>query len=121
MVYGRKSTGGKLKKSRKKKAIEKRRQPRVVILGPEKKKTIRVRAGKLKTFLLKTDKVNVMDTKTHKAKVVKIKNVLEVPSNVFLARKNVLVKGTIIDTELGKAKITSRPGQEAHLQAILIK
>ncbi|MEM4153120.1 MAG: 30S ribosomal protein S8e [Candidatus Pacearchaeota archaeon] len=120
MPTGRKITGGKYKKFRKKKLHELQRQPRYVLLGEEKKKIIRCRGGKLKTVLLRTNKANVMDTKNHKAKVVKIVNVLEVPSNRFLARKNVLVKGAIIETEIGKAKITNRPSQEASVEAVLI-
>lgn len=120
MRTGRKITGGKYKKFRKKKLSELKRQPRLTILGQEKKKTIRTRGGKIKTVLLKTNKVNVIDPKTKVAKVVEIKNVLEVPSNRFLARKNVLVKGAIIETELGKARITNRPSQEGQINAVLI-
>jgi small subunit ribosomal protein S8e len=55
-----------------------------------------------------------------KSKKVSIKNVLETPANTFLARQNILIKGAIIETELGKAKITNRPSQEGNVQAILI-
>lgn len=120
MAFGKKTTGGKYKKSRKKKLYEAKGQPRLVILGPEKKKKIRTRGGKLKTVLLKADKANIIDVKTHKAKVASIKNVVDVPSNRFLARKNVLVKGAIIETDLGKARITNRPGQEGSIQAVLV-
>ena len=69
---------------------------------------------------LSTNKVNVMDPKTKKAKKVTLKNVLETPSNRFLARQNILVKGAIIETEAGKARITNRPGQEGSISAVLI-
>ena len=62
-----------------------------------------------------------MDPKTKKAKKTSIKNVLETPSNRFLARQNILIKGAIIETELGKAKITNRPGQEGSVQAVLVQ
>ncbi len=55
-----------------------------------------------------------------KSKKSAIKNVLETPSNTFLARQNILVKGAIIETELGKAKITNRPSQEGNVQAELL-
>ena len=32
-----------------------------------------------------------------------------------------MTKGTIIETEKGKAKITSRPGQEGSINAVLVK
>jgi len=121
MRTGRKITGGKYRKARKKKLSEYRKPPRLVLLGPEKKIRIRMRGGKFKVSFLKTNKANVTDPKTNTTKVVEIKNVLEVPSNRFLARKNVLVKGAIIETELGKARITNRPGQEGQVNAVLIE
>lgn len=120
MKIGKKSTGGRYKKTYKKKLYEKIGVFRQVTLGSEKKKTVRTRGGHAKTFLLSTDKINLINKKDKKAQVVKIKNVLEVPSNKFLARKNVLVKGAIIETEKGKARITNRPGQEACVQGILM-
>jgi len=120
MKTGKKITGGRYRKSRKKKLIEKKGQSRIVTLGKEKKKSLEIRTGKIKAVLLREDVANVFDTKTKTAKVSKILNVLEVPSNKLLARKNVLVKGAIIETELGKARITNRPSQEASIQAILI-
>ena len=55
-----------------------------------------------------------------KAKKAKIKNVSATPSNKYLARQNVLTKGAIIETDLGKARITNRPGQEGNVQAVLL-
>jgi small subunit ribosomal protein S8e len=37
-----------------------------------------------------------------------------------LNRRHILTKGAIIETELGTAKITSRPGQHGVLNAVLI-
>jgi len=118
---GRKTTGGKYHSQRKKLLSEKAGQARHVRLGKEKRKTMKVRGGKLKTVLLSIDKANLIDTKTHKAKVVAIKNVLEVPSNRFLARQNMIVKGAIIQTDAGKARVTNRPGQEGSVNAVLIE
>lgn len=120
MKAGKKISGGRYRKSRKKKLYETKRQQRFAILGEEKKKAIKVRDSKLKFSFLKANKANVMDPKTHKSQVTSIKNVLEVPSNKFLARKNVIVKGAIIETELGKARVTSRPSQHGQINAVLI-
>ena len=78
-----------------------------------------VRIGKKKTFLLATKTINVQIK--GKSKKVEIKNVLETPSNRFLARQNILTKGTIVETAEGKIKITNRPTQEGILNGILIK
>ena len=120
MRKGRKITGGKYHKQRKKKKYELDNQPRIVKLGKEKRKKTRVRGGKEKAVLLSTDVANLIDKKTGKAKKAKIKNVLETPSNRFLARQNIIVKGAIIETEIGKARVTNRPSQEGSVQAELI-
>lgn len=116
----RKISGGKRKTTRKTRLCEKPGIARTVVLGERKKKLIRTRGGHFKPVLLKCDIANITDLKTKKTQKATIKNVLEVPSNRFLARKNILVKGAIIETSLGKAKITNRPSQEACVNAILI-
>lgn len=50
-----------------------------------------------------------------------MKNVLETPSNRFFARQNILTKGTIVETNKGKARITNRPTQEGVVNGILVK
>jgi small subunit ribosomal protein S8e len=121
MGLGRKTTGGKYKFFSKKKKYSREGIPRVVKLRITKKKTIRGMGANKKTVLLSEEFANVYDKDKKISKKVKIKNVLETPSNRFLARQNILVKSAIIDTELGKAKITNRPSQEAMVQAVLIK
>ncbi|MBT4375927.1 30S ribosomal protein S8e [archaeon] len=119
MKLGRKLTGGRYIKRRKKKSYERLGQRRIVKLGDEKKKTVRTQGGNTKTFLLKGKIVNV-ETKG-KTKKVEIKNVVETPSNRFLARQNIMTKGTIVETELGKVKITNRPTQEGNINGILVE
>ena len=121
MKTGKKISGGRYYKARKKKKYELDRQPRVVKLGKEKRKEIRTRGGNEKVVLLSTDTANIINKKTKKSSKVKIKNVLETPSNRFLARQNLLMKGAVIDTDKGKARITNRPSQEGSVQCILIE
>ena len=66
-------------------------------------------------MLLRSNFVNVA------GKPLEIKNVLETPSNKFLARQNILTKGTIVQTEAGKVKITNRPSQEGMINGVLIE
>ncbi len=119
MKKGRKISGGKYTKRRKKKSYEIAGQKRIVKLGEEKRKTKRTRGGNKKTFLLKAKFVNVLAK--NKRKKLEIKNVLETPSNRFLARQNILTKGTIVETEIGKVKITNRPSQEGSINGVLIE
>lgn len=120
MAYGRKISGGKYKKFSKKKKYALSGNEIKVKLGKKKQKIARLRGGNKISVLLSDDMVNLIDPKTRKATKVKILNVLETPSNRFLARQNVLVKSAIIETELGRAKITNRPSQEGMVAAILI-
>ena len=121
MKLGRKISGGKYKKFRKKKKYALRGYTRKVKLADKKQKIIRGQGGNKKTTLLSENFANIIDPETKKAKKTKITNVLETPSNRFLARQNILVKGAIIETELGKAKITNRPSQEGMVQGVLVK
>src|SRR3989344_6006734 len=121
MRKGRKISGGKYKKQRKKKKYEQPGEKRIVKLKAVKKKTLRTLGGNVKMVLLGSNEINILDKKTGKAKKVKIKNVLETPSNRFLARQNVITKGAIVETDLGKARITNRPSQEGAIQGILIE
>ena len=118
MKQGRKTSGGRYIKPRKKKLTGRQGQSRVVKLEDKRTKLLKMRGGSKKLVSLTNNTVNVIFK--GKGKNVKIKNVLETPSNTFLARQNILLKGTIIETELGKAKITNRPSQEGNVQAILI-
>ena len=118
-MAGRKITGGKYHKQCKKQKHSLPGHARIVKLGEKKTKILRGLGGTLKTVSLSQNKINVI--KNGKAKVVKIKNVLETPSNRFLARQNVLVKSAVVDTELGKVRITNRPSQEGIVQGILIE
>ena len=121
MAYGRKITGGKYHKQRKKKQHSLSGVKKKVKLRETKQKEQRTRGGSKKTILLSADIANIIDPSTKKAKKAKITNVLETPANRFLARQNILVKSAIIETEIGKAKITNRPSQEGSIQGILIE
>ncbi len=119
MNKGSKITGGKYVKNRKKKPYESAGQRRIVKMGEERKKSLRTRGGNKKTVLLSAKFINVLDDK--KSKKIAIKNVVETPSNRFLARQNILTKGTIVETEMGKVKITNRPTQQGMINGILVK
>jgi len=124
MKKGKKISGGKYTKRRKKKSYERAGQTTVVKLGEDRKKSKRTMGGGKKSFLIKAKFVNIKITSKEKGKKdqkVEIKNVLETPSNRFLARQNVITKGTIVETELGNVKITNRPSQEKNLNGVLVK
>ena len=120
MKKGRKISGGRYIQSRKKKLFELPGQKRIVKLGEENKtKSKRVMGANRKSYMVKAKFVNVKDGK--KTKKLEIKNVLETPSNRFLARQNIITKGTIVETSGGKVKITNRPTQESVLNGVIVE
>ena len=85
-----------------------------------RRRTIRTHGGNKKLRLLRADFANVADPKSGTTKTVKIISVKENPANPFYARRNITTKGAIIETELGNAVVTSRPGQEGIVNAVLV-
>ena len=119
MKAGRKTSGARYKKPKKRKLTGRQGQARIVKIGDRKTKLLSGRGKTTKLVSFLNNIANVISG--GKSKKSTIKNVLETPSNTFLARQNVLIKGAIIETELGKAKITNRPSQEGNVQAVLIE
>ena len=58
---------------------------------------------------------------TKKTVVADVKTVVDSPANRNFVRRSIMTKGAVIETSLGKARITSRPGQEGFLNAVLVK
>ena len=90
-------------------------------IDERKIKTKRERSGSRKLSLLSINAVNVYDPKSKKYSSSKIKNIVENTANRHFVRRNILTKGAIVETEMGKVKITSRPGQEGTVSAILVQ
>ena len=85
-----------------------------------RKRTTRGRGATISTRLLSTDIANVYDPKSKKYKKAKIETIVECPANRNYIRRNIIVKGAIIKTDMGNARVTSRPGQEGAVNAILV-
>jgi len=117
----RKKSGGRLKPFRKKRKFEAGREQTLTQIGERRAKRIRVRGGHHKTRLLAARNANVVDPNTKKSKKVKILSVLENSANPHFVRRNIITKGAIIETEIGKAKVTSRPGQDGNISAVLLE
>jgi small subunit ribosomal protein S8e len=117
----RKLTGGKYKQQgRKKKQYELGRDPAFTKIEKRRASNIRTMGSNRKVRLFSNDTANLYDSKAKKYDQVKIKAVAENPANRHFIRRNIMTKGTIIETEKGKARITSRPGQDGAVNAVLI-
>ncbi|MHA1342754.1 MAG: 30S ribosomal protein S8e [Promethearchaeota archaeon] len=116
----RKYTGKKYKHFRKKRKRELERPPINTIVGEDKKKKQRIMGGNFKLKLFATNFINVTDLKTNKTSKVKILKFESNNASKDLNRRHIITKGSIVETELGRARITSRPGQHGVLNGILI-
>ncbi|MEK6826007.1 MAG: 30S ribosomal protein S8e [Nanoarchaeota archaeon] len=115
----RKPSGARYKKIVKK-LRNKGNLPTLTGIGKLRKTAAKTRGGHIKQRILKTDIANIYDPKLKKYFKSKIESVIDAPSNRNFVRRNIMTKGTIIKTEKGNAKITSRPGQEGTVNAILV-
>ncbi len=115
----RKKTGGLYHRNRKHKKYELGRDPTNTTIGDTKIKVIRVRGGNVKVRAVAVDYAIVH--KDGKAQKVKILDIIENHANMHFVKKKIITKGAIIQTELGKAKVTSRPGQDGVVNAVLIE
>lgn len=117
----KKASGGRKWPSHKKRKHELGRESVNTRIGEKKKREISVRGNGRKSKLLRINSVNVTDPKTGESIKAEIQSVLENPADPNLARRNIITKGAIIETDVGRAEIKSRPGQEEALNAILLE
>jgi small subunit ribosomal protein S8e len=85
----------------------------------EERKKEHGKGGVPKIRLKKAVFANVLTKEGYKK--AKIKNVLETKDNRNFFRLNIITKGAIIETELGKAVVLNRPGREGTINAKLIE
>ncbi|MBS7608567.1 MAG: 30S ribosomal protein S8e [Candidatus Bathyarchaeia archaeon] len=119
-LHKRKPTGGKRKPYRGKRKFEQGSFPTETVLGEPKRKVERRRGGNLKVRVLSEKYACVTDLKTGKTEKAEILRVVRNPANVDYDRRGVITKGTIVETSLGLARVTSRPGQNGVINAVLI-
>ena len=79
----------------------------------------RTRGSNLKVRLMRASFANISTPEGMKK--AKIQSVAESPDNRHHARMNIITKGAVIETELGKARVTSRPGQHGVVNAVLMQ
>ncbi|MEK6874305.1 MAG: 30S ribosomal protein S8e [Nanoarchaeota archaeon] len=117
----RKSTGGRYKRLyRSNRKFEVGRAPSMTTIGEKFLKIVRTKGGNEKQKLHAIQTANIFDPKAKKFVVAPIKTVTENPANRHFVRRNIITRGAVIDTELGKAKVTSRPGQDGFVNAVLL-
>ena len=115
----KKITGGTKKPARTKRAFEQGGFASETRLGDPLKVAKRIRSGALKGRLLYERYANVMDQSRNVVQKAEILRVIKNPVNPDYDRRKIITKGALIETSLGEAVVTSRPGQDGVINAII--
>jgi len=115
-----KPSGGRRHAYRKKRKYEQGSFAAETLMGESRRKFSRGRGGNLKLKVLSEKQVCVTDPKTGKTEKTEVLRVVKNPANIDYDRRGVITKGAMIETSLGQARITSRPGQHGVLNAVLV-
>ena len=114
-----KITGGRRHPLRSRRKYEMDRFPNEAIIGEQITVTRKVRGKNSKTAVKTIDSVNLaINSKVKRVKIIKV---LENATNNDYQRRGIISKGAILETEEGKCKVVSRPGQSGMINAILVK
>jgi small subunit ribosomal protein S8e len=114
-----KITGGRRHPLRIRRKYEIDRYPNEAVSGAQVTITRRVRGNNKKTALKSIDFVNLA-MKNSKVKKTKILKVLENSTNNDYQRRGIITKGAILETEEGKCRVISKPGQIGIVNAVLL-
>ncbi len=114
-----KITGGVRHPLRIRRKYETDRYPNEAVTGAQVTITRRTRGSNRKTALKTIDFANLVTE--DKVKKVKITKVLDNTTNNDYKRRGIITKGAILETEGGKCRVVSKPGQHGVVNAILVK
>ena len=114
-----KITGGRRHPLRSRRKYEIDRFPNEALIGDQVTVTRKVRGKNIKASIKTIDSVNlVIDSKIKRVKIIKV---LENATNNDYQRRGIISKGAILETEEGKCRVVSRPGQHGAVNAVLVK
>ncbi len=115
-----KLTGGRRHPLRIRRKYETDRYPNEALIGAQETVTRAVRGKNTKTAVKTTDfaSLALKEGKTVKTKILKV---LDNPTNNDYKRRGVITKGAILETEDGKCRVLSRPGQNGSVSAVLVQ
>ena len=87
-------------------------------ISNEKREKKQETGGNIKISARRIKFANVVkkDGKTKKVAIIDVKENL---ANKQYVRRNIVTRNALIDTEIGKARVTSRPGQDGVINAVL--
>jgi len=114
----RKSTGGRSKPSRGRRAYERDSYAIEPLVGPPLRRISRRRGGRTTAGVVSSDVATVSDAagRASKSKILRVKRS---PANRDYEGRGVITKGAVIETEAGEAVVTSRPTDDGVVNAVL--
>jgi len=116
----RSETGRRKRYARGKRKFEIGREAHLTTIGSTRVKKVRTMGDNRKARAKTTNVAYVIDSKSNKVTKAEITSVLENNANIHYVRRNIINKGAVIETKIGKARVTSRPGQSGVINAVLI-
>jgi small subunit ribosomal protein S8e len=119
-LHKKKLSGGRKRAYRGKRKFEQGTFAVETTVGDLKRKTVRGRGGNIKLKVLSDKQACVTDPKTRKTEKTEITRVVKNPANIDYDRRGVITRGAVIETSLGLARVTSRPGQHGIINAVLV-
>ncbi|WP_436934964.1 30S ribosomal protein S8e [Halovenus marina] len=115
----RKRTGGRLRPKRDRRKHEIGNEPTETQVGDAKLKTVDARGNSTKVRAIKADTASVATDDGVVA--AEIEDVVENPADPNYARRNIITRSAIVETSAGRARVTSRPGQDGQINAVLVE
>ena len=115
----RKRTGGRRRPASDKRKYQLGTEPTETQVGDTRLKTVDARGGTEKVRAIATDTASVAGG--GEVVAADIESVAENPSNPNYARRNIITKGAVLETSEGRVRVTSRPGQDGQVNAVLLE
>jgi small subunit ribosomal protein S8e len=114
----RKRTGGRRRPMGKKRKHELGREPTETRVSDSKLKVLDAQGNTRKIRAVATDQASVASD--GEVSSATIEAVAENGANPNYVRRNIITKGAVIETDEGQARVTSRPGQDGQVNAVLV-
>jgi small subunit ribosomal protein S8e len=102
----------------KKRKHELGREPTETRVGDSKLKVLDAQGNTQKIRAVAADGANVASD--GEVSSATIEAVSENEANPNYVRRNIITKGAVIETDEGQARVTSRPGQDGQVNAVLV-
>lgn len=113
----KKRTGGRRRRTRGKRKHQLGGEATETRVDDPKLKTVVSRGNTTKVRAIATDRASVaVDGETQHTE---IEDVVENPANPNYVRRNIITKGALVETGEGTARVTSRPGQDGQVNAVI--